>query len=846
MRTLYSHISSMQPLSKLGLRLFTLLAAFACFSVPGGCGAGAASAADNSADYVDGCTCYHVRNEFCCQAGQVLCSCRSVCFNGAAFTGVSHAPCRQPADGPDSLLRDHTSGAVDPLVPIGCMDGRGRSYKAALRLITKDNMQLRTERGRARRKKRRRGRGKGDGEQEDDTWQDGTSAFLFLDDSEGNIAHFVRKTHNLLLLLGQTSSSSSFPPPSHHEILLPARRVVLIRSAAFKRVAAAYGENGLHARLLDGIVRLLVDSGSVTSAGNSGGLLKGRMDGGMKPSDIFDEKSTVAMGGAVKFEGSLGNATRDRPVCFANALFTGNLKASAYPGSLLLASRLHSHLRHTLNSSHHLPSSYFTSTIDATDPTSPSSSSPSSSSSPPLPRILYIRRTIGANNSASSHGARRAFNQSSEAAFQHLLHTLPGVTVQEADFARLSFAEQFALVQEADIIVGLHGAGLTLASAFNHGPSTAAAATAAGSSTGVSVAGGAAAATFTSAASGDSAAAAAAATETAPTIPSPRPTVPVVLEIQPYKVQHIIFEGMATSAGALYLLHQCHRGPTLQPGDATFAHVSREACRRRLECRDHFVQSRFVELTQHDVASLQRLLELARDFVAEGLRAAEAAPGGGADVLRGIGSIGGAASDGGEGSDGRRALHSVSQHNTGGTARPEEATERLWGLWGFFTGGRDGAGGQAAQATHESKQQGAGVISDQVGESERHEKRVAGHTADALWAGIRQGMQGGGEGGEPGGVSSGSSSIGGSSRVQQKRSGGGSKPAPGPGAETQAAQADHAAHAAQSAQVAWLEGWMERSCAEWMSDTDNNCRVEAVRSPHVRRGERCILAADNC
>ncbi|CAI5488677.1 unnamed protein product [Closterium sp. Naga37s-1] len=540
-----------------------------------------------------------------------------------------------------------------------------------------------------------------------------------------------------------------------------AQRLVLIRSAAFKRVAGAYGEHGLHARLLDGIVRLLVDSGSVSSAGNSGGLAKGRMDGGMKPADFLDERSTVAMGGAVKFEGSLGNATRDRPVCFANALFTGNLKASAYPGTLpLLPARLHSHLRHTLPPPILLPP---TLNFTPTDPSSSSSStSPSTSPSTSLPRLLYISRTVGTNNSASSHAARRAFDQSSESAFQALLASLPGVAVQVADFARLSFAEQFALVQGADIIVGLHGAGLTLASAFNHAPSTAAAAAAAS-----------AAATATAAQNDPSA---------------PRPTIPVVVEIQPYKVQHIIFEGMATSAGALYLLNQCHRGPTDQPGDATFAHVSREACRRRLECRDHFVQSRFVELTQRDVASLKRLLEMARGFVTEGLRAAEAVAGGTANTGEGVNTTAaGAGSDDNAVGSERRALHSIALHTPAAdTASARKG--RSWGLWGFLMGGRDRGEEAAAQGTQQGAEQGesAGEVADAVGGSEGHAQRAVA-AAEAL-----------------------------------------------------------AAQAAHAAQVAWVRGWMERECGEWMSETDNNCRVEAMRSPHVRPGERCVLAADDC
>ncbi|KAL4811605.1 hypothetical protein BDW67DRAFT_171593 [Aspergillus spinulosporus] len=48
-----------------------------------------------------------------------------------------------------------------------------------------------------------------------------------------------------------------------------------------------------------------------------------------------------------------------------------------------------------------------------------------------------------------------------EAYFDHLQSELPHVKIQSIDFATISFAEQLAIAQQTDVLVGVHGAGLT-------------------------------------------------------------------------------------------------------------------------------------------------------------------------------------------------------------------------------------------------------------------------------------------------------------------------------------------------------------------------------------------------
>ncbi|KAL3469294.1 hypothetical protein BJX99DRAFT_241620 [Aspergillus californicus] len=68
---------------------------------------------------------------------------------------------------------------------------------------------------------------------------------------------------------------------------------------------------------------------------------------------------------------------------------------------------------------------------------------------PPEIIITFINRTA----------TRRLID--AEEYFAHLESEIPNVRVQSVDFAAISFAEQLAVAQQTDVLVGVHGAGLT-------------------------------------------------------------------------------------------------------------------------------------------------------------------------------------------------------------------------------------------------------------------------------------------------------------------------------------------------------------------------------------------------
>eukprot|EP00897_Mesotaenium_endlicherianum_P006063 jgi/Mesen1/5485/ME000276S04615 len=244
-------------------------------------------------------------------------------------------------------------------------------------------------------------------------------------------------------------------------------------------------------------------------------------------------------GGAVQFEGEYDSASEDRPICFERSIMTGCLKAITYPGGPAVARVFHEQLRSGLGLG------------------------PPAASPPTTIRLLYIKRNAGATRS------KRVFTPGSERALGALFRRL-GFDVREVELAGMSLSQQFAAVQDADVIVGLHGAGLTNAASFGRAHA-------------------------------------------------------LVFEIQPFKVLVTMFEYMSLNAGIAYMTHQCHRGNETGD-DAKFAGVSVAACDDTPACQVYHLQGRPVQLTAEDLVSLESMLALAGEIVRENKRDASAAP----------------------------------------------------------------------------------------------------------------------------------------------------------------------------------------------------------------------------
>lgn len=167
---------------------------------------------------------------------------------------------------------------------------------------------------------------------------------------------------------------------------------------------------------------------------------------------------------------------------------------------------------------------------------------------PPL--LLYIIR----------NGRRRTFFPESEQAFQQLLPKT-GFEYQMVDFNEMSFQEQFATVQTADLSIALHGANLLNPSMFSRKRS-------------------------------------------------------VLVEVIPFNVIHRMYETQSISIGSVYFGHQCLQGP-VQKGDEKFSAYKLMNCMEHAECKERFIQQRKIELTRRDLSELDQVISLARDLVLE-------------------------------------------------------------------------------------------------------------------------------------------------------------------------------------------------------------------------------------
>ena len=138
---------------------------------------------------------------------------------------------------------------------------------------------------------------------------------------------------------------------------------------------------------------------------------------------------------------------------------------------------------------------------------------------------------------------------------------LGGLQVRRVDLDGMSFAEQFIAVQEADIILAMHGAGLCNPATFGREKL-------------------------------------------------------VIVEIMPFNILHPMYYHKTVSSGMTYLMHQCRQGHP-QPNDEKYAHLSVSHCFRLKECKQYFNQHRGVELTKKDVVDMEMVLQLAKRFASD-------------------------------------------------------------------------------------------------------------------------------------------------------------------------------------------------------------------------------------
>ncbi|CAI5462437.1 unnamed protein product [Closterium sp. Yama58-4] len=242
--------------------------------------------------------------------------------------------------------------------------------------------------------------------------------------------------------------------------------------------------------------------------------------------------------GLVEFEPAFEAASETRPLCFGKVVIPGKLKAITYPGGPSEAEMFKAHLGSSLG----LP-----------NPPLPLGDSPSVRAKPRV-QLLFIRRN------RTNVGGRRILDDGSDGALYDLFYDM-GFKIRRADFTRLSFRQQYEAVLNAEIIVGVHGAGLTSAAAFARNRS-------------------------------------------------------VVLEIMPHNTFNPRYYFMAVQAGVSYFLHQLRPGAK-QPLDEEFETLTVRKCSSVPDCRKYFYEDRLVNVTKEDLEDLKVLLGEARTFVRE-------------------------------------------------------------------------------------------------------------------------------------------------------------------------------------------------------------------------------------
>ncbi|CAI5519867.1 unnamed protein product [Closterium sp. Naga37s-1] len=474
----------------------------------------ASASAAASAEKPAGCSCYTVRNSFCCW--QSLCVCHNVCYNGSALVGdfgsqpCIRAPLPEAAENGagnetarEKRRRQRLLQEENPLVPVTCrrLDKFRRILRITLKEAPIDGIGQRD-------KGWRKGR-------ERIEWRKGMTYLQPLDADCLNIASFFGKVGQLLLI-----NNASKPALPH-----PVDRFMFPRAPQLLQAVQAAGKDSWHVVVLRQLLGLAVAPMLGETALKKASMAARRFLG-----------TESLAGGLVEFEPAFEAASETRPLCFAKVVIPGKLKAITYPGGPSEAEMFKAHLGSSLG----LP-----------NPPLPLGDSPSARAKPRV-QLLFIRRN------RTNVGGRRILDDESDGALYDLFYDM-GFKIRRADFTRLSFRQQYEAVLNAEVIVGVHGAGLTSAAAFARNRS-------------------------------------------------------VVLEIMPHNTFNPRYYFMAVQAGVSYFLHQLRPGAK-QPLDEEFETLTVRKCSSVPDCRKYFYEDRLVNVTKEDLEDLKVLLGEARTFV---------------------------------------------------------------------------------------------------------------------------------------------------------------------------------------------------------------------------------------
>ncbi|CAI5991012.1 unnamed protein product [Closterium sp. NIES-64] len=382
---------------------------------------------DSSADVValsqqrTGCSCYHIRNNYCCS--QNLCLCSPMCWNGQQMISLGQPQCE--------AAREHAPPPPNEGKPIlravGCH--KAVEFSEALRVVTDEAVNslvhLRAAGGGG------GGGGEGGGEEGGEgavegkgwletrrrvEWRFGLTLLQRFDYQAVNVAHFIGKAFTLLLANNFTD------PPVLHPLVA---RFMLPRDDFTLERWRMGGGYAIHALVLQALIEFALTPLLTPQMHTSSQLHEHRTLG--------DEPMA---NGLVEFEGAWRRATEEEPLCFQRVLLPGILKGQVFPSSPAQAGYLQRHLRVKLRLQ-----------------------------PPPVvlwgpegaqgwrARVLYITR-LGAELRQ-----RRTFVPESHEALLRVMEEM-NMEVSMAELSQLTFKQQFDAIQSADIILSLHGAAL--------------------------------------------------------------------------------------------------------------------------------------------------------------------------------------------------------------------------------------------------------------------------------------------------------------------------------------------------------------------------------------------------
>eukprot|EP00270_Netrium_digitus_P007730 TRINITY_DN2271_c0_g1_i2.p1 TRINITY_DN2271_c0_g1~~TRINITY_DN2271_c0_g1_i2.p1 ORF type:complete len:450 (-),score=86.11 TRINITY_DN2271_c0_g1_i2:130-1458(-) len=341
-------------------------------------------------------------------------------------------------------------------------------------------------------------------------WRPGTTFLLLLERSTTNVAHFLGKV-NQILVFNNATPPHSFASRVHH-FMLPRAIDTMIR-------IRGVGSESYHAMLLQQLLisafTPLFGKGVLTSREFSRSRLIGDKPAGY---------------GRITFESLWEDATDDHPLCFQRVILPSTLKGMAYPGGPEAAKIFNDQFEAAMWEGTNLKQAALRRGGHV--------------------QLLYILRT------GALTGWRRVFLEESNEALLELLHRKTEVDVKLVEFTGQSFKEQYTIVRQADIIITLHGAGLTNPCAY--------------------------------------------ACESS-----------VIIEIMPTRIFHELYRYMSTTSGIVYMMHQMRMGAR-QPKDALYDDVGVGDCTwKNRACKDYFIHKRPIELTPDDLNEISKMLDVA-------------------------------------------------------------------------------------------------------------------------------------------------------------------------------------------------------------------------------------------